>query len=87
MREEKDFFVRVLEDFETQKSEYGNLLGPARLHGQMRDFTEWHRDIMQRENYLQARFDLNALVAHTQLAKRNITARDKNQIALINTEP
>lgn len=84
VQEEKDFFVKVLEDFEIQKSEYGNLLGPVRLHGQMRDFKQWHHDISRRERDIEVQYNLNVLAAHSQIARRSITNFDKNEVAVIN---
>ncbi len=85
VRREKDFLVNTLEDFELQKAEYGHFLDRRQLHSQMQDFTEWHRDILQRERNLEVQFDLNVLAAHTQLAKRNTT--DLNQTAADTATP
>ncbi|MFH1370098.1 MAG: hypothetical protein ABII09_02255 [Planctomycetota bacterium] len=70
VQKEKDFFVKSLEEFELQKTEYGRFLDTRQLHSQMQDFTEWHHDISQRERNLEVQHVLNVLAAHTQVVRR-----------------
>jgi hypothetical protein len=85
VRREKDFFVRVLEDFEQQKTEYGHLLDARGLHRQIRDMGEWHRDISRRERAIEVQHALNVLAARNQLAKRKYL--DPNQPAFVVLSP
>jgi hypothetical protein len=85
VRREKDFFVKALEDFEQQKTEYGLFLDPGRLGSQMQDFTGWHRDITQRERELEIQHAINVFAAHNQVAKRK--SLDPNQTALASPAP
>ncbi len=88
VRKEKDFFVKVLEDFEQQRGEYGKFLGPARLRDQIQDFNEWHSDVFQRERNLEVRYNLDVLAAHKQVTKHRATAAPaKNKIVLIKPKP
>jgi hypothetical protein len=81
VRKEKDFFVKMLEDFEEQKAEYGPLLNANHLRSQMQDFADWHRDISQQERQLEIQHALNVFAAHSQVAKRK--AADPNQASLV----
>ncbi|MCJ7728791.1 MAG: hypothetical protein MUO27_02775 [Sedimentisphaerales bacterium] len=81
VRREKDLFVKVLENFEEQKAEYAPFLDSQRLHSQMQDFADWHRDISQRERQLEVQHALNVFAAHSQVAKRKFA--DPNQASLV----
>jgi hypothetical protein len=85
VRREKDLFVNALENFEEQKTEYTAFLDSQRLHSQMQDFADWHRDISQRERHLEVRHALNVFAAHSQVAKRKFA--DQNQTMLANPTP
>ena len=80
LRREKDFFVKVLEDFEEQKAQHYNLLNSQPLRDQMRDLASWHRDIAQREKDLAILHDICVYAAHNQVIKRRYA--DMNAITL-----
>lgn len=85
VQREKDFFVKVLEDFEQQKDEYGVFLNYQQIHSQMQDFENWHQDISQREQELAIEHAINVFAAHNQVAKRRLT--DPNQSNLAGLTP
>jgi hypothetical protein len=85
VRREKDFFVKALEDFERQKTEYALFLTPGRIGGQMQDFAGWHRDIVLRERGLEAQHAINVFAAHNQVAIRK--SLDPNQPTLVSLAP
>ena len=78
IRREKDFFVKSFEDFERQKAQYGQLWTSRQIRNQMQYFTDWHRDILQRERTLEFQHALNVLAAHNEVIKRK--KADTNQI-------
>ncbi len=67
---EKDIFVRLLDDFEQQKSEDTGILDDIEIAKQTRAFAEWHRDIAQREKDLTIEHSMNVSAAHREIAKR-----------------
>jgi hypothetical protein len=70
LRMEKDIFVRLLDDFERQKAECGDLFDAIGIARETEAFAEWHRDITQREKDLTIEYSMNVLAAHRELAKR-----------------
>jgi hypothetical protein len=74
---EKDFYVKVLEDFEKQKTEYGDLLNSRQMHEEMQNLSDWHRDIARREKEISFQHALNINDAQTQAAKKY---PDQNEI-------
>ena len=87
VRQEKDFFVKSLEDFEQQKTEYGYILDSSRLRSQMQNFTEWHLDISKRERALEVQHALNVLAAHTQVAKHRTANSKKTEVDISSSKP
>jgi sRNA-binding regulator protein Hfq len=85
VRREKDFFVKVLEDFEQQKAEYPNLVNTQQIPGQIQIFDDWHRDIAQRERYLAMQHAINVFAAQNQVSKRRLA--DPNKIILASPLP
>ncbi len=75
---EKDYFIKFLEDRETQKAEYGYILDNNRLCNQMKDFARWHEDISQRERELAILHAINVFAAHNQTVKHK--SANHNQI-------
>jgi hypothetical protein len=80
LRMEKDIFVRLLDDFEKQKTEHAGILDANEIDKQTRVFAEWHRDIAQREKDLTIEHAMNVLAAHREVAKRR--AAEPNEITL-----
>jgi uncharacterized NAD(P)/FAD-binding protein YdhS len=80
LRMEKDIFVRLLDDFEKQKAEHAGILDANEIDKQTKVFTEWHRDIAQREKDLTIEHTMNILAAHREVAKRR--AAKLNEITL-----
>ncbi len=70
LRREKDLFVKVLEDFERQQAENGELINPRQVRKQRQDMARWHDDISRREKDLAVLHALNVCAAHNQIAKQ-----------------
>lgn len=64
IRQEKDFFVKVLDDLEMQKSDYAYLFSARQLLLEMQYLANWQRDIARREKYLAFQHALNVYQAH-----------------------
>lgn len=74
---EKDLFIKSLDDFEQQQSDYARLWDTNQIFSQMQRFADWHKDIAIRERNLEIRHALNILAAHQQVMKHKLT--DPNQ--------
>lgn len=72
---EKDLYVKVLDDFEKQKDEYGYMLNSHKINEQMQQLADWHRNITLREKEITFEHDLNVYDAQTQAARKQ---RDLN---------
>jgi hypothetical protein len=70
LRMEKDIFVRLLDDFEQQKTEYSSILDANEIDRQTRAFAEWHLDIAQRDKDLTIEYSVSVDAAHREIAKR-----------------
>lgn len=70
IRREKDLYVKVLEDFEKQKNEYGLLLDSHKVNEQMQQLADWHHDITLREREISFHHDLNVYDAQTQAERK-----------------
>ena len=79
LRTEKDIFVKLLDNFEQQQAEHGNILDANKIDKQAMAFAEWHRDITQREKDVMIEHSLNVFVAHREIFKRR--AAETNQAA------
>jgi hypothetical protein len=72
IRKEKDLFVKSLEDFEQQQSDYPRFWNANRIQLQYQHFAVWHKDIAIRERNLEVQHALNTLAAHNQVMKRKM---------------
>jgi hypothetical protein len=79
---EKDLYVKVLDDFEKQKSEYGYLFNSQQISDEMQNLSDWHYDISRREKVISFQHDLNIYDAHIQAEKKHT---DSNDIPLRNS--
>ena len=79
LRMEKDIFVRLLDDFERQKTAHGSTLDANEFDKQTRAFAEWHSNITQREKDLNIEHSMNVFAAHREILKRR--AAEPNQTA------
>ncbi len=77
---EKDFFVKVLNDFEEQGAQYTALLGHEQITEQMEELEAWHADITERERLIAAEHAVNVFAAHNQVARRDLF--DPNRVVL-----
>ena len=77
---EKEFFVKVLDDFERQQAQDANVIGSRQAHKLKQDLARWHEDISRREKAFAAMHALNICAAHNLIAKQK--SQEPNQISL-----
>ena len=79
LRIEKEIFVKMLNDFEQQKTE--NALDFNTIDKQTKAFAEWHRDISQREKDLNIEHSMNISAAHREITKRKASEANQNTLS------
>ena len=73
---EKDLYVKVLDDMESQQSEFGYLFNSQQMFYEMRILSDWHYDIAQRERAISFEHALNIYDAHIQAMKKYADSND-----------
>jgi hypothetical protein len=85
LRREKEFFVKILEDFERQQTTDGNFINPRQVRKTRHNLARWHNDISRRERSLAAIHAFNVYAAQNLIAKQK--SQEPNQISLAGPLP
>ncbi len=79
---EKDLLINVLEELEMQQAVYSGLLDGSQLTAEKaRAFDNWRTELTAREKRIEARYALDVLTAHIEIAR--LTKNDPNRIPSI----